>query len=408
MATYTKGGSTDTWTFSGAVSVGGTMAVTGAQTFAGALALGAITDAAGFTLTDTTTRGAGLFTELPSTGTAISAGKVIHGVESRFVINKDQTTTNDTSLYALTGHLRVKQDLPASSAFGVWSYFEQSGIVTTPFAGALRAKVEGEAGLTATKLYGILVDGHVASAATATEFAAIRIAKDIEGSGGMKAWGNGILVDAGATDIVMKVGAQSSTESLGHVLTGTNNRVISLFADTGAAALAGDVQMINARLVFLPGVDQTGAGAASVIRGHLRVAGADLNGSESKAWMGLAGVFESDGTHTIGGTAQTIVAAISGTAEVGGAPTVAAGSTVAGLHLVGKWTGTGYAPSGEFVGIYFQSHTQGFEPAFGFSGTGATDGNGLTAGDITGETKGYKIAVRIDGVGTKYIQLYGN
>lgn len=216
-----------------------------------------------------------------------------------------------------------------------------------------------------------------------------------------------ISVAAGNSSPIMIVGAQSSTASVGHVLTSTNNRVISLFADTGAAALAGDVQMLNARLVLLPGVDQTGAGAASVLRGHLRVAGADLNGSESKAWAGVAGVLESSGTHTIGGTALTIAAALSGTAEIGDTPTLASNGVVAGLHLTGKWTGT-FTPSGEFVGIYFQSHTQGFEHAFGFSGTGTTDGNGLTAGDITGETKGYKIAVYIAGVGTKYLQLYGN
>ncbi len=218
MATYQKGGSTDTWTFSGNVSVGGTMATTGAQTFSGAISLGAISDAAGFALTDSVTRGAGLFTELPSTGTAISAGKVIHGVESRLVINKDQTTTNDTSIYALTGHLRVKQDLPQSSCFGTWAYFEQSGIVAGSFGGALRAKVEAEAGLTQAKVYGVLVDGAVADAATiATDFAAIRIATDIEGAGGMKAWRQGILIDGNATTGI----TMSGTITTGMALTGS-------------------------------------------------------------------------------------------------------------------------------------------------------------------------------------------
>jgi len=189
MSTYTKGRSGDTWAFGGSMTVGGTLGVTGAQTFSASIAAGTISDAGGVALSDTTTRGNGFFTELPSTGTAISAGKVIHGLESRLVVNKDQTTTNDTSIYALTGHLRVKQDLPSSACFGVWAYLEQSGTVAAgSIVGALRAKVEGEAGLTADAVFGILVDGHIASGATVTDFPAIKVATDIEGSSGQKAW----------------------------------------------------------------------------------------------------------------------------------------------------------------------------------------------------------------------------
>jgi len=267
-ATYTKGSSGDTWAFQGAMTVGGTLGVTGAQTFSSTIALGTISDAGGLTLTDTTTRGVGLFTELPSTGTAISAGKVIYGVESRLVINKDQTTTNDTSIYALSGHLRVKQDLPQSSSFGLFGYFEQSGTSTAPFGGAFRAKVEGEAGLTTTKLYGILVDGHVASGATvSTEYAGIRIATDIEGSGGQKAWTYGLLLDATATTGISIT--STSTTAVALYSSGTPMTVTdSTYAVVKAYATSPSTHASNSVQPFLFNTVMSGAGG---VGGRMRV-----------------------------------------------------------------------------------------------------------------------------------------
>ncbi len=244
MATYTKGSSTDTWAFQGAMTVSGTMAVTGAQTFTGSLALGTIADAGGLALTDAAARGVGLFTELPSTGTAISGGKVIYGVESRLVVNKDQTTNADVSLFALSGHLRVKQDLPNSSCFGLFAYFEQSGTVAGSFGGALRAKVEGEAGLTMASLFGIEVDGHVASGATISDFPAIKVATDVEGTTGQKAWTS-----------ILKVGTAPSVAYLalpddGTIASVTNGSILN---DISATTNAGFIKVtIGAAVRYLP------------------------------------------------------------------------------------------------------------------------------------------------------------
>lgn len=199
-ATYTKGSSGDTWAFTGNMTVGGTQVVTGAlsaatltinsgQVVTGATSMGTVADAGGVALTDAAQRGFGLFTELLAAGSALTAGTVARGIESRLVINKDQTTNADVSIYALEGHLRVKQDLPSSSCFGIWAYFEQSGTVAAgSIVGGLRSKVEGDAGLTAGAVFGILVDGHIASGATVTDFPAIKVATDIEGTTGQKAW----------------------------------------------------------------------------------------------------------------------------------------------------------------------------------------------------------------------------
>ncbi len=215
-----------------------------------------------------------------------------------------------------------------------------------------------------------------------------------------------LTITPSASQVSCLVGAFSSTTSVGQVLSSTSKRVFELYADTGAAALTTDAQIVNARLVLLPGVDQTGAGAASVLRGHLRIAGADLTNSESKEWAGVAGYVESDGTHTIGGSYLTIAAALSGTVEIGGTPTLAANGITTGLHLTSKWTAA-FSPSGEHIGIYFQANVQGFEHAFGFSGVGTTDGNGVSTGsDSTNVT--HKIAIYIGGVGTRYLHVFSD
>lgn len=233
MATYTKGNSTDIWAFSGNMTVAGTLTLAAGQVVTGATAMGTIADAGGVALTDSITRGFGMFSELPSTGAAISAGKVIHGLESRLVINKDES--GDVSIYALTGHLRVKQDTPSSSAFGTWAYFEQSGTVAVSFGGALRAKVEGDAGLTATSLFGVHIDGHVASGATVTNFPAIKVATDIEGTTGQKAWTTILEVGTAPSVAYLKVPDDGTIASV------TNGSILN---DISATANAGFIKVV--------------------------------------------------------------------------------------------------------------------------------------------------------------------
>ncbi len=198
----------------------------------------------------------------------------------------------------------------------------------------------------------------------------------------------------------MIFGASSSSAAAGIGLTSANPQAVAAYSDDAGAILTADVDGIRSRLLIF--TDQTGAYAAQAIKGHLRVAAADLDPSGSKAWNGVAGYVEFSGTHTIG--ANAIVAAVSATIE-NATTTITSGGIQCGVHVVGRSLIA--APSGESIGVYFQAVVQGYEHAFGFSGVGSTDGNGLTTGsDSTNCT--HKIAIWINGVGTRYLHVFSD
>jgi hypothetical protein len=146
---------------------------------------------------------------------------------------------------------------------------------------------------------------------------------------------------------------------------------------------------------------QNGAAGGNALKGQLRIIGASITPSESKAWAGVQGYAELSGTETIGdGTNWTVVSGVNATAE-GATTTVAANGCIAGVHVCGRTLPA--SPTGESVGVLFQAVTQWFEHAFGFTGVGSTDGNGLVAQSGGTNTYTHKIAVWINGVGTKYI-----
>jgi hypothetical protein len=191
-------------------------------------------------VSDTTNRhGLQIFAELKSTTAVLAAGQVVRALGGRLLINKGQT--NDVSLFGTVGHLRVKAGF-ISSGFGLWGYFEASGTQTiTGHAGAIRAKVEGESTLTTTHLNGIHIDSAVAAAATITNFAAIKVATDIEGATGKKSWDYVLDVDANVavgimrlaavTNIVASSGGLTKTEA-GYIVVyvGSNKRFIPLYS----------------------------------------------------------------------------------------------------------------------------------------------------------------------------------
>jgi len=184
--------------------------VAGTLTVNDKITAGTSSDAGGIALTDTQNKGIAFYSELPSAGTALIAGTVARGIWSRFLVNKAQNA--DVSLFGAVGHLRVKATTGNGANFGLWAYYEQSGTVTTGtgYDGALRAKVEG-ATLTATNLYGIMIDSAVTSGSTITNHSAICIKTDVEGAGGMKGFANGIEIGAsGVSAYVIKSEAITS------------------------------------------------------------------------------------------------------------------------------------------------------------------------------------------------------
>jgi hypothetical protein len=222
-------------------------------------------------------------------------------------------------------------------------------------------------------------------------------------------WKYGLYIPAGACMAGIVMGQKSSSAAVGHHIGVQNSgdtagdKAIAVFADDSNAVLASDAQGINSRCLILHA--QNGAYGMSALRGHLRVV-ASITPSASKGFYATENYVEGSGTYTIGdGTNFTILAACGASIETGGTPTIAANAVVCGLHITGK-TLPG-SPTGEAVGILFQALSQGFEHTFGFTGVGTTDGNGLTTGsDSTNVT--HKIAVWINGVGTRYLHVFSD
>jgi hypothetical protein len=157
---------------------------------------------------------------------------------------------------------------------------------------------------------------------------------------------------------------------------------------------------LNCRLAIF--YSQAGAYAASCLRGQLRIVNASIQNSEGKAWQGVSGVVETSGTPTLGdGTHWNVFAALNGAISAAGT-TVAANAVLTGLHITGKCPSS---QSGEMIGILFEASAQGYEHAFGFTGIGATDGNGLVEQAGGTITCTHKIAIWINGVGTRYIPV---
>ncbi len=141
-------------TFSGTITFTGSFtfgdAVTDTLTVNGTITQGAFGDASGIALTDSNLKAHEIYPELAAAGDALTGGNVAYGIRNRFLVNKAQT--NNVSLYATQGQMRVKANLAAGVHAGLYGYFEQSGTVTLSSSGsfntACNLAVEGSSGLT--------------------------------------------------------------------------------------------------------------------------------------------------------------------------------------------------------------------------------------------------------------------
>lgn len=88
----------------------------------------------GLALTDSLEDGIELYLE-PTI--AFSAGKVTRGLRSRYEVSTAQT--NNVSIYATEGHLRVKSNMAAGVHAGLFGYLEQSETVTLSSSDAFNA-----------------------------------------------------------------------------------------------------------------------------------------------------------------------------------------------------------------------------------------------------------------------------
>ena len=324
----------------------------------------------------------------------------------RHMVNIADRVTQET--YGLVGQLVAKAATLTHLHSGLMGTFEANTTAITLLSDYLAghagviARIGGHALITATTpLCGFLAFNN----ATGNLISGNSIAFKAVVRDNTYPWTEGLSIPSGACIAGIVMGEKSSSAAIGHHIGVQNSadtagdKAIAVFCDDNNAVLASDAQGVNSRCLILAA--QTGAYGMDALRGHLRVV-ASLTPSVSKAFSATVGYLECSGTYTIGdGTNFTIAAAMGAAVETGGTPTIAANGVVCGIHITGKELPA--APTGEALGILFQAITQGFEHTFGFAGVGSTDGNGLSVQTGGSMTHTHKIAVWINGVGTRYI-----
>jgi len=227
------------------------------------------------------------------------------------------------------------------------------------------------------------------------------------------------IIDAGAGTLTMAglstqvgscptfglaFGAKSSSAAIGHHIGVANSadtagdKAIAVFADDGNAVLASDAQGINSRCLIMAA--QTGAYAMDALRGHLRIV-ASITPSAQKAFSATSGYVEASGTYTFGdGSNIVFINGMSSTVEATGTATVAANTRLCGILLHGNFIAA-YNSTSQAVGVMYEGQTYGFQFALGFHD--GVSGMLSTASDSANCT--HKIAVWVNGVGTRYIHL---
>jgi hypothetical protein len=315
--------------------------------------------------------------------------------------------------YGAVGQMCAKGVTLTHLHAGLMGTFEGTGaavVLNSAYAtgghACVTARVGGHANITATTpLAGFLAfnNGSAAIASgTLSAFATSVASKTYP-------WGYGVYIPSGTAVAGIVMGEKSSSAAVGHPIGVQNSadtagdKAIAVFCDDKNAVLASDAQGINSRCLILHA--QTGAYGMSSLRGHLRVV-ASVTPSASKGFYGTESYLEASGTYTIGdGTNLVIMGAAAASLELGGTPTLAANSVACGVHVSGRTLPA--SSTGVTVGIFFQAITQGYQYAFGFSGVGSTDGNGLTTGSDSSNVT-HKVACYVAGVGTRYLHLFSD
>jgi hypothetical protein len=390
--------------------------------FTGTTSVGT-SNTSGIVLTASATNGLQVVAE--DNGVVIASGNV-KAIKGRMFL---KANAGDCTVDGILGQVKINTNITCSADYtnGIRGYLELVGGNTVNTGGsnanigagghAVHGWITAAADLTIAAnhyLCGVASRLSVTAAKTITTtgvLAAYGVFADdnLGGATATQKWQYGFYIPTGTAVAGLVIGQKSSSAAVGHAIGVANSadtagdKAVAVFCDDANAVLATDAQGINSRSLILHA--QTGVYGMSSLRGHLRVV-ASITPSASKGFYGTESYVEASGTYTIGdGTNFTILSAAGASVELGGTPTIAANAVVCGLHISGK-TLPG-SPTGEAVGILFQALAQGYEHTFGFTGVGTTDGNGLTTGsDSTNVT--HKIAVWINGVGTRYIHVFSD
>jgi hypothetical protein len=346
-----------------------------------------------------------IFTESP---TNLNSAYSAKAGRFRHLVN---CTTAAHETYGVVGQLVAKATTLSHLHAGVMGTFEANttAVVCSSSYGighaAVIARIGGHALITATTpLAGFLAFNNGSGALEGAASISAAFAASVRSS--TYPWIVGMYFPAGVCVAGLVMGDKSSSAAIGHHIGVANSadtqgdKAIAIFADDGNFTLASDAQAINARVAILH--NQLGAYALSCIRGHMRICAANIEPSEGKAFQAVSGVVETSGTPTIGtGSIWTVICGVNAAISAAGT-TVAANAILAAIHITGTYP---TSQSGEMIGILFEANAQGAEHTFGFNGVGATDGNGLVAQSGGSVTITHKIAVWINGVGTRYIPV---
>jgi len=332
---------------------------------------------------------------------------------ARYLVTKDDQSSGSTAT-GLYAQLKTKPTtlttITAGSYTALKAYMQVGGALTLNGTNAelsiINAAMSFEGTYTATSgtLSGIDININDGAQTVGTH-TGLLIRKD---KAGTKGWTNAIYIPTNATVAGLVIGDKSSNSAIGHHIGVANSadnagdKAIAVFCDDNNAVLATDAQGINSRCLILAA--QTGAYAMDALRGHLRGV-ASVTPSGQKSFSATSGYVEFSGTYTIGdATNGVFMCGMSATVELGGTPTIAANSRICGILLSGNFTSAINGATSPSVGVMYQGQTYGYQFALGFH-----DGvSGMLSTTSGATTPTHKVAVWINGIGTRYIKLYSD
>lgn len=389
------------------VNVSGIFGVTGATTITGA------TQIIGNLTMNTNKylywRDTGLSIYSPSDGVLSMGSDHTLALEGIDALNLDSAAIRLTGAINLNGAATASSTLALQDTITVATNkqmrFRDTGLfIYSPSDGVLTMQSDGTLALVGTSV--VQIGGPVTTDNMVTINGTVTYG--INMSSGIKT--NAIYVASGACTAGLVFGAKSSDAAIGHHIGVANSadtagdKAIAVFADDGNATLATDAQGINSRCLIMHA--QAGACGMDALRGHLRIV-ASITPSEQKAFTATSGVVEVTGTYTFGNATNIVfIDALSGSVVLAGTPTVSANVRLCGALLNGGFTAAYNGDTNPAVGVMYQCSggTYGFQFALGFhDGVSGMLSTGTDSASVT-----HKVAVWINGVGTRYIHIFSD
>jgi len=368
---------------------------------------------AGLILTGVTNDTGGIMVFCDDGGDALSS--VTSPIWTRYLITKTDQSSGSTATGAYLQMKTLTGMTMNTGSYTAAKVFNQIGGTLTLTNGGECAiinagmSLQGNVTNTSGRISGIdiNINGAYTITDTIADSAGLHIRKV---SGSTAVWPMAINIASGACTAGIVMGAKSSSAAIGHHIGIANSadtagdKAIAVFCDDGNATLASDAQGINSRCLILHA--QAGSYAMDALRGHLRGV-ANVTPNAQKSFSATSGYAEFSGTYTIGdGSNAVFMCGMSTTVELGGTPTIAANSRICGILVNGAFTSAINGDTAPSVGVMYQKsgETYGYQFALGFhDGVSGMLSTGTDSANVT-----HKVAVWINGIGTRYLHLFSD